>query len=128
MVNIVKRVLIVDDEADVNLLFKIILEENNQLMVHSYTDAITALRNFRSGFYDVVLLDIKMPKMNGFELYKEISRIDPKVKVCFLTASEKYYEAFRREEEEINAILGENYFIQKPIENMKFIKTIMNII
>jgi DNA-binding NtrC family response regulator len=118
----------VDDEADVNLLFKIILEENNQLMVHSYTDAITALRNFRSGFYDVVLLDIKMPKMNGFELYKEISRIDPKVKVCFLTASEKYYEAFRREEEEINAILGENYFIQKPIENMKFIKTIMNII
>lgn len=128
MVNIVKRVLIVDDEADVNLLFKIILEENNQLMVHSYTDAITALRNFRSGFYDLVLLDIKMPKMNGFELYKEISRIDPKVKVCFLTASEKYYEAFRREEEEINAILGENYFIQKPIENMKFIKTIMNII
>ncbi|HZE77819.1 MAG TPA: response regulator [Nitrososphaeraceae archaeon] len=123
-----KRVLIVDDEADVNLLFKIILEENNQLMVHSYTDAITALRNFRSGFYDLVLLDIKMPKMNGFELYKEISRIDPKVKVCFLTASEKYYEAFRREEEEINAILGENYFIQKPIENMKFIKTIMNII
>ena len=128
MVNIVKRVLIVDDEADVNLLFKIILEENNQLMVHSYTDAITALRNFRSGFYDLVLLDIKMPKMNGFELYKEISRIDPKVKVCFLTASEKYYEAFRREEEEINAILGENYFIQKPIENMEFIKTIMNII
>jgi DNA-binding NtrC family response regulator len=127
MVNIVKRVLIVDDEADVNLLFKIILEENNQLMVHSYTDAITALRNFRSGFYDLVLLDIKMPKMNGFELYKEISRIDPKVKVCFLTSSEKYYEAFRREEE-INAILGENYFIQKPIENMKFIKTIMNII
>jgi DNA-binding NtrC family response regulator len=127
MVNIVKRVLIVDDEADVNLLFKIILEENNQLMVHSYTDAITALRNFRSGFYDLVLLDIKMPKMNGFELYKEISRIDPKVKVCFLTASEKYYESFRREEE-INAILGENYFIQKPIENMKFIKTIMNII
>ena len=126
MVNIVKRVLIVDDEADVNLLFKIILEENNQLMVHCYTDAITALRNFRVGFYDLVLLDIKMPKMNGFELYKEISRIDPKVKVCFLTASEKYYEAFRREEE-INAILGENYFIQKPIENMEFIKTIMNI-
>jgi DNA-binding NtrC family response regulator len=127
MMNIVKRVLIVDDEADVNLLFKIILEENNQLMVHSYTDAITALRNFRSGFYDLVLLDIKMPKMNGFELYKEISRIDPKVKVCFLTASEKYYEAFRREKE-INAILGKNYFIQKPIENMEFIKTIMNII
>src|SRR5512133_538002 len=127
MVNIVKRVLIVDDEADVNLLFKIILEENNQLMVHSYTDAITALRNFRVGFYDLVLLDIKMPKMNGFELYKEISRIDPKVKVCFLTASEKYYEAFRGEGE-INAILGENCFIQKPIENMKFIKTIMNII
>ena len=124
--NMVKRVLIVDDEADVNLLFKIILEESNQLMVHSYTDAVSALRNFRSGFYDLVLLDIKMPKMDGFELYKEISRIDPKVKVCFLTASEKYYEAFRTEE--INAILDENYFIRKPIENMEFIKTIMKII
>ena len=125
-VNIVKRILIVDDEADVNLLFKIILEESNQLMVHSYTDAVLALRNFRSGFYDLVILDIKMPKMDGFELYKEISRIDPKVKVCFLTASEKYYEAFRTDE--INAILDENYFIRKPIENMEFMKTIMKII
>jgi CheY-like chemotaxis protein len=87
---------------------------------------VSALRNFRSSFYDLVLLDIKMPKMDGFQLDKEISSIDPKVKVCFLTASEKYYEAFRTEE--INAILDKNYFIRKPIENMEFIKTIMKII
>ena len=121
-----KRVLIVDDEADVNLLFKILLEESNQVIVHSYTDPVEALRNFRKGFYDLVLVDVKMPKMDGFELYREITRIDPKVRICFLTASEKYYEQFRKEE--IAAILDENYFIQKPIENTEFIKKVMDLI
>ena len=121
-----KRVLIVDDEADVNLLFKILLEESNQVIVHSYTDSVEALRNFKKGFYDLVLVDIKMPKMDGFELYREITRIDSRVRICFLTASEKYYEQFRKEE--ISAILDENYFIQKPIENTEFIKKVMDLI
>jgi CheY-like chemotaxis protein len=121
-----KRVLIVDDEADVNLLFKILLEESNQVIVHSYTDPVEALRNFRKGFYDLVLVDVKMPKMDGFELYREITRLDSRVRICFLTASEKYYEQFRKEE--IAAILDENYFIQKPIENTDFIKKVMDLI
>jgi CheY-like chemotaxis protein len=58
-----------------------------------------ALKNFRkeAGIYDLLMLDIKMPNMNGFELYREIKKIDDKVKVCFLTAGEMDYEQFRKE-------------------------------
>jgi CheY-like chemotaxis protein len=60
---------------------------------------LLALKNFRkeAGIYDLLMLDIKMPNMNGFELYREIKKIDDKVKVCFLTAGEMDYEQFRKE-------------------------------
>jgi DNA-binding response OmpR family regulator len=84
-----KRVLIVDDEPDVNLAVKIALEENG-FQVNTFTDPFLALESFRkeAGMYDLLMLDIKMPDMNGFELYKQIKKIDDKVKVCFLTADE----------------------------------------
>jgi len=85
-----------------------------------------ALENFKAGSYDLLLLDIKMPEMDGFRLYQEMKRTDSKVKVCFLTASEMYYERFR-EEEECGAI-DKNLFIRKPIENEDLIKKINTII
>ena len=90
-----KRVLLLDDEPDHNLTLKMILEENG-FKVDSFTDPLSALQNFKEqdGMYDMIILDIKMPEMNGFELYRQIKKIDNKVKVCFLTASEMYYGVY----------------------------------
>jgi len=122
-----KRVLIVDDEPDVNLVVKIVLEENG-FQVDSFTDPLLALENFKeeSEMYDLLMLDIKMPAMNGFELYKQIKKIDDKVKVCFLTAGEMDYEQFRKELSP--PALDKNCYIQKPIETETLIKRLNRII
>jgi CheY-like chemotaxis protein len=117
--------LIVDDEPDVNTVLKKVLEQGG-FNVDSYDDPILALENFNAGSYDLLLLDIKMPEMDGFQLYQKMKKIDRKVKVCFLTASEMYYERFRNEEE-FNEI-DKDLFLQKPIENEDLIKKINTII
>ena len=121
-----KRVLIVDDEPDVNLAVKIVLEENG-FQVNTFTDPFLALENFRkeAGMYDLLILDMKMPQMNGFELYRQIKKIDDKVKVCFLTAGEMDYTQF---EKELSPVLDKNCYIQKPIETETLIKRLNRII
>jgi DNA-binding NtrC family response regulator len=121
-----KRILIVDDEPDICSLFKMILEQNNELTVHSFTDPLLALRNFKDNFYDLLIVDIKMPEMDGLDFYREIKKIDNKVKLCFITASEKYYEQFRKEI--CDPLLGESYFIQKPIANEDLLKLVNTMI
>ncbi len=120
-----KRVLLVDDEPDINLTLKITLEENG-LKVNSFTDPLSALENYKeeAGMYDLLILDMKMPQMNGFELYRQIRKIDDKVKVCFLTAGEMDYEQFGKE---LFPALENNCYIQKPIENETLIKRLNKI-
>ncbi|HZD81314.1 MAG TPA: response regulator, partial [Nitrososphaeraceae archaeon] len=77
--------MIVDDEDDINLLLKIVLEDNG-FKVDTFNDPFVALQNFTAGAYDLLLLDMVMPKMNGFELYQKIIMLDDKIKICFLTA------------------------------------------
>jgi two-component system catabolic regulation response regulator CreB len=120
----VKRILVVDDEQDINLTLKFVLEGNN-FKVDSFTDPLAALRDFKSGLYDLALIDVKMPVMNGFGLYQAIRKLDDKVKICFLTAvSDVYYEAFG-----IQAFpnIEKKCIIQKPIENELLIKQIKSI-
>ena len=121
-----KRVLLVDDEPDLTLSLKMTLEENG-LKVDSFTDPLSALENFKegaAGVYDLLILDIKMPKMNGFELYRQIKKIDDKVKVCFLTAGEMDYEQFGKE---LFPALDNNCYIQKPIETEMLIRRLNRI-
>ncbi len=120
-----KRVLLVDDEPDLNLTIKVILEDNG-FKVDSFTDPLLALENFKEevGSYDLVILDIKMPNMNGFELYRQINKIDDKAKVCFLSAGEMDYDQFRKE---LFPALDNNCYIQKPIENETLIKRLNKI-
>jgi DNA-binding response OmpR family regulator len=113
-----KRILIVDDEPDINLTLKLALEEEG-FKVDIFDDALVALDNFRKGLYDLLILDIKMPKMNGFELQREIRKIDSKVRVCFLTAGEMYYGVYPDIFED-----QRNQFIRKPIENKELIKKV----
>ena len=89
-----KRILIVDDEHDNSSIFKIGLEDAG-FEVNAYSDPELALSAFKPDFYDLLILDIRMPKMDGYELYDKIRKKDNKVKVCFLTASEKYKEEHR---------------------------------
>jgi signal transduction histidine kinase len=119
-----KRILIVDDEPDVNTVLKKVFEQNG-FNVDCYEDPILALGNFDACSYDLLLLDIKMPEIDGFHLYQEMKKIDSKVKVCFLTASEIYYERFRNEE---FSIIDKDLFLQKPIENEDLIKKVNTII
>lgn len=118
-----KRILIVDDEPDVCEILKKVFEQSG-FNANSYDDPILALKNFKAGSYDLLLLDIKMPEMDGFHLYQEMKKIDSRVKVCFLTASEMYYERYRKEE---FAQMDKDLFLRKPIQNEELIKEINRI-
>jgi CheY-like chemotaxis protein len=116
-----KRILLVDDEIDVNYTFETVLEDNG-FMVDSFDNPVLALNDFKPDLYDLILLDIKMPAMDGFKLYEEMKKIDNQFKVCFLTASEMFYEQYRPAH---SIITGEDYpVIQKPIKNEDLIKQI----
>jgi DNA-binding response OmpR family regulator len=119
-----KKILVVDDEADLTLLCSLALEYYG-FKVETFTDPQKALSNYKPSYYDLVILDITMPKMDGFQLYDEIKKKDQKAKVCFLTASELYYEEFRKKE--YNAI-DKNLFIRKPIENELLLNEVKRII
>jgi DNA-binding response OmpR family regulator len=95
--------------------------------VDIYENPLVALSNFRPHYYDLVILDIKMPEMNGFELYSEMLKIDSQVKVCFVTAGEMYNDNVRKNEEEQYCELDTERFIQKPISNGDLIRRINRI-
>jgi two-component SAPR family response regulator len=117
-----RKILVVDDESDITLAITRVLEKSGS-KVDSYNDPVLALQNFKANFYDLIILDIKMPKMNGFDLCEKIIKIDGKVKVCFLTAWGEFrdYELSKRN---ILCKEGKIQLIQKPIENEKLIELI----
>ena len=110
MKNDKKRILLVDDERDITIALRMGLESNG-FLVDTFNDPQGALSNFKAQLYDLLLIDIKMPKMNGFELYQEIAKIDDKVKVCFITAFEVYYKSLR----ELFPNTKVDCFIKKPV-------------
>jgi CheY-like chemotaxis protein len=117
----------VDDEPDVTYTIRNILEDNG-FQVDTFNDPITSLKSYTSNFYDLVILDIKMPKMDGFELYNKIREKDPKAKICFLTAIATFDEEFRKARSEVDRIIAEECFIQKPITTEDLIRKLINII
>ena len=119
-----KRIMVVDDESDLTLFYRMSLEYYG-FEVDAFNEPMKALSNFKPDYYDLVVLDIKMPDMDGFELYSEILKIDSKANVCFLTASELYYKEFR--EKEYSAI-DKDLFIRKPIATEDLIKEIDRLI
>jgi two-component system, OmpR family, response regulator ChvI len=117
------RILLVDDERDINTVVKKGLERVG-FKVRAFNNPLDALSKFEAGSYDVALLDIRMPSMNGFELYKKLREIDSKIKVCFITAFEMYEEEFKK--------LFPSYevrcFIKKPIKPTDLIAEIEKIL
>ena len=115
-----RRILLVDDELDTCLVYQIVLQDAGY-ECNSYTDSVKALKEFRPNYYDLILLDIKMPALNGFELCKKIREVDRTVHIIFITASEAYYEKFRRQH---FPELGKINYIQKPIGNEELVRIV----
>ena len=125
-----KKVLLVDDEPDSTMAIKLTLE-NAGFIVDTYQDPLVALSKFKPNSYDLVILDVKMPRMNGFELHTEMRKVDQQVNACFITAGEMYYDEVgpgeRKEREEQYCKLDRERFLQKPISNAAIVKRINKI-
>jgi DNA-binding response OmpR family regulator len=120
----IKRIMLVDDEPDINSALRVVLKRAGFDVV-TFDDPVAALENFKARSYDLCILDIKMPKMDGLDVYQKIKDLDGDVKVCFLTASELYFERFR---EGKYPILDKDLFIRKPIANAELLKKINSIL
>ncbi len=136
-----KRILLVDDEPDITFTLRIILEENGFKEVDVYNEPLLALQNLKSGVYSLLITDVAMPRMNGFELYKQIKKIDARIKVMFMTAYFNY-EALKElfpvdvldisDDEHKAATLQDSrkedeeriHFIRKPVEISEFIQKV----
>jgi two-component system, OmpR family, response regulator ChvI len=118
---ILYSILVVDDEPDITLTLKAGLERVGLFDVEIFNYPELVLSSFKPNFYALALIDIMMPKMNGFELYEQLKKIDPRVNVCFLTASGMYYEENRRI---AHSALNKDLFLQKPISVYDLIKQV----
>ncbi|MGA7900706.1 MAG: response regulator [Nitrososphaeraceae archaeon] len=127
------KILLVDDEVDITTVYTLGLQDNG-FKVDAFNDSLQALSDFKSGFYDLMLIDYKLPRMNGFELYKEIRKIDDKVKVCFITAFDVDHGEIKKEfQSSLNTTqrdepgkkdLDVKCFIQKPIDIDELVKRV----
>jgi DNA-binding response OmpR family regulator len=113
------RILIVDDERDIVIVLKASLQRNGY-EVDGFTDPGEALANFKKNRYDLILLDIKMPKMNGFELSRELTKIDDGARVGFMSAFEINLDEARVAFPTLKAL----FFMRKPISVQKMVEQI----
>jgi DNA-binding response OmpR family regulator len=121
-----KRILVVDDDSDVGLSVKLILEVYG-FEVDCFTDPEAASETFTTNYYDLVILDIRMSGMSGFELYKRLKSKDNTIKALFLTALGEFgeYDDFKYQ---VFPKLGERHFIQKPISDVGLIQQVYSIL
>ncbi len=114
------RIMIVEDDQDIARLFAITLEDNG-FVVDAFNDPLSALSNYKAGIYDSLLLDIRMPGMNGFELYQKIKGVDDKAQVCFITARVDAIDEFRRL---FPSLEEADCFIRKPVKMDNLVKIV----
>ena len=118
-----KRIFLVDDDYDHSITFKMGLELAG-FEVDAYNDSAIALSKFKPDYYDLLLIDVKMPKIDGIELYEKIRKIDDKVMVWFITAYETYYRALKEVSSISKGEMSSAPVIEKPIEIDKLVKQI----
>ena len=117
-----KHVLIVDDEQDIGIILKRAIEREADLQVDYIDNPLQALSDFKAGLYDIALIDIRMPEMDGFELCSKMKKIDDTIKACFLTAFET--DRLMDIKQEKYSELQEICFIKKPIMMKELIEAI----
>jgi DNA-binding response OmpR family regulator len=115
------RIMVIDDNSDIGLTLRMGLEINDKTMqVDCYDNPVTALSEFRPDFYDLLLIDVNMPVMNGFELCQKLLQKDLNVRVCFMTAGEINIDAAK----EVHPLKSIGCFIKKPISADALVKRI----
>ena len=121
-----KRIMTVDDDRDVVLCLDKVLQETGLFEVDGFTDPQHALSSFKPGTYDLVILDIRMPQMDGFELYKKIKLLDKNVDICFLTAVNDFneYKVVHRDMTDEIAKNDDLCIIDKPADTQQLIEKI----
>jgi DNA-binding response OmpR family regulator len=122
-----KRILIVDDDPDITYTFKKAFEEANRIggnknsfHVNAYNDPLVALSEFKPDFYDLMLVDINMPKMNGFDFCVKVFEVDINPRVCFMSSGLINQEALKEQ----YPSLGFGCFIKKPITMENLVRTV----
>ena len=126
MAQLNKRILIVDDEKDVGRTLEMILE-NYGFDIDCFTDAAMALKSFKPNVYDLTILDIRMPKINGFELYHELKSRDSNIKTLFISAL-SYLTAYKTHNSKVYPIEGERQFIKKPVTNKELLEQVYSMV
>ncbi len=121
----IRRILLVDDEPDITLYFSMILRDSG-FMVDVFNDSLIALSSFKANMYSIAILDIRMPKMNGFDLGAKIKKIDKKIKLAFITAYDITEEDLKEEgmTELINSNDKKPLIMKKPISEIDFVSQI----
>jgi two-component system, OmpR family, response regulator ChvI len=116
------KILLVNDDYDILTTIKHCLEDTNDFIVDTFSNPLEVISAFQPELYDLLLIDIKMPKMNGFELYQELrKKVDNvEIRACFITPYEIYYETLKSEFPELNV----GCFISEPIESANLVKRI----
>jgi DNA-binding response OmpR family regulator len=117
-----RKILVVDDEPDITFTLSSILKERG-FEVMSFNHPLLALQSFKPRYYELVILDVRMPKMDGFELYQQLKKKDNSVKVCFLTAVSEFRE-YEQYKGEVHPKLNERHFIAKPVSNDELIRKV----
>ena len=115
-----KRILVVDDNSDIVFTLRIELESDPVMQAYSYDNPVTALLDFKPNFYDLLLIDVNMPLMDGFQLAQKLLQKDLNVKICFMTSGEINMDAAR----EVHPLKSIGCFIKKPITTEQLIKRI----
>jgi DNA-binding response OmpR family regulator len=113
MAEVKKRILIVDDEKDVGWTLKLILEYYG-FDIDCFTDSATALEKFKPNLYDLIILDIRMAEINGFELYDELKSRDSNIKTLFITALSSV-EPYNTRNSKVYPLRGVRHFMKKPV-------------
>ena len=115
-----KRILVVDDNPDIVLTLRVGLESDPTMQVFGFDNPVTALVEFKPNFYDLLLIDVNMPLLDGFQLAQNLLRRDLNVRVCFMTSGEINMDAAR----EVHPLKSIGCFIKKPITAEELIKRI----
>jgi DNA-binding response OmpR family regulator len=110
------KILIIDDNKDITDLFSIFLESNGYI-VNAYTNPVEAFNNFSKNSHDLIVLDLKMPKMDGMTLYHRIKEIDDKVIICFTTADKNYIQQLQKGIIDIEKIVLYKPVLLKDLKN-----------
>jgi DNA-binding response OmpR family regulator len=121
-----KRILIVDEEKDVGGTLETILE-NYGFDIDYFTDPVVALQEFKPNLYDLTILDIRMPKINGFELYDQLKSRDPNIKTLFVTALSSV-ESYNTHNSKVYPLKGQRHFMAKPVSSKELLEQVYSMI